>query len=386
MQLRTKDVYANQVKVLEENDFSKEYRSQFGINAKCPLEKIRHFCAVECFPPDAAHDLLEGVVPYTIEAVLQVLVKEQKLFTLDTLNGKLADIRNECKGGNVPQFIKVTNGKVSVRQSMSECWLLIRILPLLIGEFVREGHPQYGILVELCRLVERIFASKFTRGDVFYLRWMISTWLKEFKEIFPCIPLKPKFHYLVHYPSAILSFGPPRCYWTIRHESKHSVLKQAIAQSKNRVNICKSIASKHQRSLALKLNTDSYLHCSAISAFRALPEDQQADLNRAYDCDYVLGEAVAVNGCEYRSGFAVLVVDDERQFGMIEAVAVDGDSNVQLLVLLLDSEYEVHRNIYHVRCSQVRKCVSLGALKDHNPLQIWRMGQTECIVLKWHVD
>ena len=111
-----------------------------------------------------------------------------------------------------------TNGKIVIRQSMSECWLLLRLLPPLLGEFVYEGNPEYGVLLEPCRLVERIFASKFTRNDVFYLRWLIGTWLKEFKEVFPSVPLKPKFHFLIHYPAAILRFGPPRCYWTIRHE------------------------------------------------------------------------------------------------------------------------------------------------------------------------
>lgn len=384
VQLRTPEVYANQLKVLEDNNFSQELRSQFGINAKCHLDKIQPFCAVECFPPDAAHDILEGVVPYTIQAVLQALVKEQKLLTLDQLNKQLEDIRNECKGGNVPQPIKLTNGKISIRQSMSESWLLLRLLPLLLGDFVCDGNPQYGILVELCRLVERIFACKFTRDDVFYLRWLVTTWLKEFKEIFPSFSLKPKFHFLVHYPTAVLRFGPPRCYWTIRHEGKHSLLKRAVAQSKNRINVCKSIADKHQKSLALKLSADAYLQCDVVTQFRALPEDEQADLKRAYGCDHVLGSAVEVGGCEYKSGFAVVLDDDVYQFGVIEAVAVDND--VKLLLILLDSEYEAHRNIYHVRRGQIRKCVPLNTLKDHNPLQIWRLGQTECVVLKWYVD
>ena len=385
VQLRSTEVYYQQLQSLEESSFSQECRSRFGINSRCPLDQIEHFCAVECLPPDAAHDVLEGVVPYTVQSVLQALIKEQKLLTLDQLNRKLEAIRNECKGGNVPQPIKLTKGKVTVRQSMSESWLLLRILPLLLGDIVPEGNSAYNVLLELCKLVERIFASKFTRGDVFFLRWLIGVWLKEFKEVFPSVTLKPKFHFLIHYPTAILRFGPPRCYWTIRHECKHSALKRAMTQSKNRINVCKSMTMKHQKSLASKFNCDEYLQSGVITQFRTLPEEEQADLNRAYGCNHALGRTVTVDGCEYKRGFAVLVKDDVYEFGVIEAVAVV-DGAVKLLLVLLDSEYEAHKNCYHVRRSQVHKCVFQNCLRDHNPLQLWNTCQSECVVLKWHVE
>jgi len=37
--------------------------------------------------------------------------------------------------------------------------------------------------------------------------------------------LKPKHHFLIHYPSIIEQSGPPRNYWCFRFEGKHKELK-----------------------------------------------------------------------------------------------------------------------------------------------------------------
>ena len=79
-----------------------------------------------------------------------------------------------------------------------------------------------------------------------------------------------------------------------------------------------------------------------------------------------------------------MLVDDVYEFGLIEAVIVFNGA-VELLLLMLDCEYDAHRNMYHVRRSHLRKCIPLSSLKDYNPLQIWTICQTECVILKWHV-
>ena len=37
-------------------------------------------------PPDAMHDILEGVLNYIVKETLKVLIFEKNLFTLDELN------------------------------------------------------------------------------------------------------------------------------------------------------------------------------------------------------------------------------------------------------------------------------------------------------------
>jgi len=46
--------------------------------------------------------------------------------------------------------------------------------------------------------------------------------------------LKPKFHFLVHYPYMIKEFGPVSHIWAMRYEAKHRILKICTRSSFNR--------------------------------------------------------------------------------------------------------------------------------------------------------
>ena len=61
---------------------------------------------------------------------------------------------------------------------------------------------------------------------------------------FPDTIIKPKAHFIQHYPQMISRFGP--LIKTLRFESKHSFFKSALALNKNRKNIFQSMAKKHQ--------------------------------------------------------------------------------------------------------------------------------------------
>lgn len=58
--------------------------------------------------------------------------------------------------------------------------------------------------------------------------------------------LKPKFHFLLHYPDIIRQSGPLVDLWTMRYESKHKALKKFANNVSGRTNKCRSIAIKHQ--------------------------------------------------------------------------------------------------------------------------------------------
>ncbi|KAF9408398.1 hypothetical protein HW555_011901 [Spodoptera exigua] len=61
--------------------------------------------------------------------------------------------------------------------------------------------------------------------------------------------LKPKFHNLVHYHTALEKYGPIISLWSMRFEAKHRIFKMASNASCNRRNIALSLAMKHQLQL-----------------------------------------------------------------------------------------------------------------------------------------
>ena len=54
-----------------------------------------------------------------------------------------------------------------------------------------------------------------------YLQLIISQYISMREMLFPDVKLRPKHHYLLHYPELILQFGPLIKVWTMRFESKH---------------------------------------------------------------------------------------------------------------------------------------------------------------------
>uniref|UniRef100_A0A8P4K3W5 Sterile alpha motif domain-containing protein 3 n=1 Tax=Dicentrarchus labrax TaxID=13489 RepID=A0A8P4K3W5_DICLA len=59
-------------------------------------------------------------------------------------------------------------------------------------------------------------------------------------------PLKPKHHYLNHYPELIVQFGPLIHLWTLRFESKDTYFKQCARRLHNFKNLCGTLAERHQ--------------------------------------------------------------------------------------------------------------------------------------------
>lgn len=70
-------------------------------------------------------------------------------------------------------------------------------------------------------------------------------------ELFPQIPLRPKHHYLTHYPYLIRKFGPLKHLWTLREESKHRYFKNILKHCCNYKNILFTLNEKHQLLQAL---------------------------------------------------------------------------------------------------------------------------------------
>lgn len=118
-------------------------------------------------------------------------------------------------------------------------WNFLRLLPVLIGDKVQNADDDVWQLTLLLRdIVDMVCAQKISLSQVAYLEIIIQEYLDSRKCLFPESTLKPKQHYMRHYPSLILKFGPLIKLWTMRFESKHSYFKRCARHLKNLKNIC----------------------------------------------------------------------------------------------------------------------------------------------------
>lgn len=245
--LRTKILHTEAVQRVKEN----EGLVVDGVKRDCVLNQLTYFHSVTGFPPDFLHDLLEGIVPVELCLCLKTLI-DKKYFTLEELNTAIqrfpytfSDKRNRPQA--IPKTFRL---KGTVGGNGHENWSLLRLLPLLIGYKIPENDTTWGIILDIKDIVEILASPTFTEEKLFYLEARICEHRQLLQEVFPEFKLKPKHHFLEHYPYLIRCFGPLLDFWTIRFEAKHSFFKKVVRDVSNFKNVLLTLASRHQLMLA----------------------------------------------------------------------------------------------------------------------------------------
>lgn len=222
------------------------------------LNKLSYFHCITGFPPDLLHDLLEGIVPVEICLCLKKFITK-KYISLDHLNTIIQNFPYKYSDKtNRPQKI---SEKVLVSKTTGgnghENWTLLRLLPLLIGDVVPANDDAWSVILELKDIVELVASSTFTDASLCYLDAKTSEHRRLLQSVFPDLQLKPKHHFLEHYPHLIRCFGPAVDFWTFRFEAKHSFFKEVVHDVNNFKNILMTLSLRHELMVAYYLDMPS---------------------------------------------------------------------------------------------------------------------------------
>ena len=225
--------------------------------------------------------------------------------------------RTQLKGfdaSDKPPEIKSSGEKISGHAV--ENWCLLRNLPLFLHAVVQEPEDQsWQLILRLREIVQFVCSQRVSRGQVLSLQSLIDEYLLDRKEAFPLVKLRPKHHYLRHYPELILKCGPLIRAWTLRFESKHSYLKSHARHCANFINITKSLAEKHQLLQAFCRHGQYF--SIGISAERSIPFYSHLyalSLNSAVEkCgvhiggDVHISDSVDIDGIHYCKGEYIII-------------------------------------------------------------------------------
>ena len=179
--------------------------------------------------------------------------------------------------------------------------------------------------------MKRLCAPKFEKTQLKVLENLIYLFFVEYLKQFPDENLKPKAHFLQHYPQMVERFRP--IVKTLRFEAKHSYFKTAIQCSKNRKNVCFTLAKRHQMLMYLHYQKSNLLlhdEPEAISIkevpIEALEQPISEILRQNLDIcvsDLLLqAKAVVFEGQRYNVDEVVVVGfhNDEPLFGYIRSI------------------------------------------------------------------
>lgn len=329
-----------------------------GVKKNWPFNELSDFhVCMPGLPPCLGHDLLEGIVDYDMALMINHLVKELKWFTYCHLSiviqskfkYSVHDIKN--KPSRVPPSGKCLGGN-----AMQNCTLLF-LFPMIIGDKVRDASDDvWQLLLALQEIVELVMAPTISESQVSVLSLLIAQYIDERRRLFPDVQLRPKHHYLIHYPYLIRQFGPLIRTWTLRFESKHRFFKRCVRSSGNFINLTKSLAEKHQL-------LQAYLQCAGLCEppvyFKELVPLSEIKMADQSQCEILqrfftelsglfYAPMVTIRGTCYKPGTYILLGKEAYDpcFGEIKMIVARRDVTPCLLVKKVDSMFLPNYRVY----------------------------------------
>ncbi|KAJ8022993.1 hypothetical protein HOLleu_38047 [Holothuria leucospilota] len=236
-----------------------QMKTTYGIRQNSPFNSLKYFHVANGLPSDFAHDLFEGVCPHVLGKVLTHYVVAD-MISIQACNDTISNFPYMLTDkSNKPSPLMWSNGCVIVKQKAAQMWCLMRLLFLLWGNIIPQGDIYWQLLIYLVEICDLAAAPVHSNESIAYLEGTVFDFLELFVMLFPGEKLKPKMHYLMHYPKQIRSFGPLSNCWTLRFEAKHSFFKQIVRTTQNKKNLLFTLTKRHQLSQAVKLSSREIL-------------------------------------------------------------------------------------------------------------------------------
>lgn len=285
-----------------------------GIKEKCAWFALDGFDLFENVAVDVLHDYLEGVCPYVMKFVLTDLVQRQKLISLENLAIKIRHFNYGPDSNSKPcDPVRSERSSIILKCSASEMICLVRYFGLIVGYNVPDENEVWLLYIKLRQLLDKLLSRRIHESTIDQVKFLVAE-LNELYCQMSDVHLKPKFHFLTHYPQMLKKFGPLTQIWTMRFEAKHRVSKFMARASQSRVNICKTIAVKHQlilNDIFLKNKPLSPITTGKMNKVTA-PEihdvglnfqSQELNIDNCYSTSWVM-----INSIKFEL-FSILVVD-----------------------------------------------------------------------------
>ncbi|XP_044578758.1 uncharacterized protein LOC123261257 [Cotesia glomerata] len=233
-------------KINYEADVKKNNVSETGIKEECSWNDVNGFHVTENYCVDIMHDIFEGVCNYDMGHILHELINIQKLFSLDDLNFKITYFPYPDNINKPPVITANQLTNKYIKMSAAEMKNFILYAALIIADLLPNKNLDHWKLYLLLRsIVCIVLKSEICDNDTINLDKLIKKHHILYVKLFGPT-LKPKHHFMLHYPAIMKVVGPLVHIWAMRFEAKHQPMKQSAVSSMNTTNLPKTIAIKQQ--------------------------------------------------------------------------------------------------------------------------------------------
>lgn len=368
-------------------DIQNGAQMSMGIKRQSVFNELEYFhvCAPG-LPPCLAHDLFEGVVAFDMALYIQYFVLN-KWFTYAQLNRHIVSFKySRSDALDKPPEVKHQASRLSGNAVQN--WVFLRLFVLIIKHLIQDyDDPVWKAYTTLKTVVELVCAPQMSLDQLSFLQITIEDYLHMRHTQFPDHTLRPKHHYLAHYPDLVYEFGPLIRLWTLRFESKHTYFKRCARRLQNFKNLPKTLSKQHQLLQAYFTKGSlwkSKLQCQSSLAYCS-ESLSDSIINAITVCDSsitkdntVVSHKVTLNGVIYEKGLYVFVeaCPEGYSVGKINFILVK-DSDHVYFVLHLSKCYCIPiKGLCEVHESSSQLCTSVENLLDYNPLPAYYFNGT----------
>jgi len=219
-----------------------------GVKFLTCLQNLPYVSAIQLPTFDIMHDLFEGVIPDVVCFLLDSFINRKKNFTLDKLNHRIEAFNYGLHyGKSKPREIKAQaiTGKSGFGLTSSQTITLTIFFPFLIADLISKESREWNLFILLRCIVDIVMNSELSVSKVGKLQFLVQEFLIEYLDVTKK-HLKPKFHHMTQYASAILGDGPLKRFWSMPFETNHKFFKKYMQISCNFMNVPKTTAQKYQ--------------------------------------------------------------------------------------------------------------------------------------------
>jgi len=369
----------------------KYFSRKWGVKGVSILNDIPAFSLTAAILQDPMHVILEGIARYELRALLHSFVKEQKYFTIQTLNDHIRTYQydSNCRDKPLPIDSSSLERGSTLGQTAASMKSLIIFLPFLIGDAVPEGDEKWLNYLRLLQITLLSISAVASQRTVNSLEQLIASHNFRYCSLYPDEPFTPKFHHLIHFPQQIMQYGPMRNHWCMRYEAKNGFFKQK--RLFNFINVPKSLAYHHQRWMCLSMldgsgqRSQTYLYTGD-----EVQEGVLVDFESVKDVlpssipvtnEVLVTHHICVHGIAYDLGSVLLLsFHEEPEFIKIKQICVVANAKFLVCIYLHILEFVKHKNAFHVQPSSDTITVNVQDLIYKWP-QIVHEGDTDMVML-----
>ncbi|KAJ8665778.1 hypothetical protein QAD02_007440 [Eretmocerus hayati] len=257
-----------------------------------------------------------------------------------------------------------------LKMSASEALTFVRFFGLIMGEFIPEDDAHYKLYRYLRRILDILLSPRFIKADAIVLAEFIRKMNSLYIEFYG--RLKPKMHFLIHYPAILSKNGPATCYWTMRFESFHQPIKNVATSTRSSKNLLKTVVTKMALQMLYFTHTLDFSKSIKFGSLHLFFNRKSYFENESKNKSYLCYNDVTIDGIDYKLGMFLFLGNLNEychaHFGeILQIISVDGEIFFSLRVY--DEQFfDSHVHAYSVEKTKEERLVNVKCLPIFSPV------------------